>query len=252
MDPEKFISIDDESISLRQALGYLRFTGELQPFLMRILRQHIIEKELEQRGEMEVDSTRLEQTIINFRLQNELVQPDRFDKWLSSQGLNYTTFRYQFAMGLKVEQLKNEVTSERVEQYFNENKPLFEQAVLSRIVLADRAKAEELKRELTENGADFATVAREHSQTNDRLYNGMMGSVAISQLPPQVRDALASAQPGDIVGPVEFEGRHSILRLEERIAPTLEGQLKRQLQEQFFEQWWQSKLQNKNVKLEIE
>jgi hypothetical protein len=51
---------------------------------------------------------------------------------------------------------------------------------------------------------------------------------------------------------VEFEGRHSILRLEERIAPTLEGQLKRQLQEQFFEQWWQSKLQNKNVKLEIE
>ncbi|MGL4503690.1 MAG: peptidylprolyl isomerase, partial [Planktothrix sp.] len=85
-----------------------------------------------------------------------------------------------------------------------------------------------------------------------KAYNGMMGAVPLNQLPPGIRDAISSAQPGEIVGPMELEGRYSLLRLEQRIPATLEGQLKRQLQEQLFEQWWQSKLQNKNVKLQVE
>lgn len=252
MDPEKFITIDDQAISLRQALGYLRNSGDLQQFLMRILRQYIIEQEIQKRAAIEVDSTRLEQSIINFRLQNQLIQPDRFDKWLETQGLNYSTFRNQFATGLKIEQLKAEVTSEKIEEYFNQNKTLFEQVVLSRIVVDDYAEATELKRQITEEDASFEALAKERSKTNDRLFNGMMGTVVLGQLPEAIRQPVSAANPGDLIGPVEFEGRYSILRLEQRMPATLDGALKRQLQDQFFEQWWQMQLQNKSVKLQVD
>ncbi|MCT7953841.1 peptidylprolyl isomerase [Laspinema palackyanum] len=252
METEKFITIDDETISLRQALGYLRTSGDLQQFIMKILRQHVIEQELQSQADLEIDGSLLEQAIINFRLQNQLVQSDRFDQWLQSQSLTYGTFRNQFAAGLKIEEIKNKVTAEQVEDYFQKNQQAFEQVVLSRIVVEQYDKAVELKTQLEQAGASFEALAKEHSIAGERAYNGMMGAILFSQLPPAIREAISKAQPGDIVGPLELEGRYSLLRLEQRIPATLEGQLKRQLQEQLFEQWWQSKLQNKNVKLQVE
>jgi parvulin-like peptidyl-prolyl isomerase len=252
METEKFITIDDETISLRQALGYLRTSGDLQQFIMKILRQHVIEQELQSQADLEIDGSLLEQAIINFRLQNQLVQSDRFDQWLQSQSLTYTTFRNQFAAGLKIEEIKTKVTAEQLEDYFQKNQQAFEQVVLSRIVVEQYDKAVELKAQIEQAGASFEALAKEHSIAAEKAYNGMMGAILVSQLPPAIRDGISSAQSGDLVGPMELEGRYSLLRLEQRIPATLEGQLKRQLQEQLFEQWWQSKLQNKNVKLQVE
>lgn len=252
METEKFITIDDETISLRQALGYLRTSGDLQQFIMKILRQHVIEQELQSQADLEIDGSLLEQAIINFRLQNQLVQSDRFDQWLQSQSLTYGTFRNQFAAGLKIEEIKTKVTAEQLEDYFQKNQQAFEQVVLSRIVVEQYDKAVELKAQIEQAGESFEVLAKEHSIAGEKAYNGMMGAILVSQLPPAIRDGISSAQPGDIVGPMELEGRYSLLRLEQRIPATLEGQLKRQLQEQLFEQWWQSKLQNKNVKLQVE
>lgn len=251
MAAENFITIDDREISLKQALGYLRASGDLQQFMTRILRQYAIERELENRTDLEVDPSRVEQAIVDFRLQNNLVPAERFDKWLQSQGLTYSTFREQITSGLKIESLKQEVTASKCEEFFNKNQAKFEQAVLSRIVVGEPALAEDLKRQL-DDGAAFETLVKEHSTTGDRVFNGMMGAVSIGQLPEPLRVALDGAEPGDIVGPVEFERRYSLLRLEQRLPVSLEGQVKQNLQNQFFEQWWQQQLKDKTVKLQIE
>ncbi len=252
MTAEKFLTIGDENISLPQALGYLRASGDLQQFLMRILRQHVIAKEIAQRTDLEVDSSQIEQAIVNFRLQNQLVNPQSFDQWLTSQGTNYTDFRKQVTAGLKFELLKQVIVHSKVEEVFNQNKDTFEQVILSRIVVDNLAKAEELKTQLDKQPAQFEKLVKEHSTTSDRLFNGMMGAVTVGQLPEKIRALLEDAQPGDIVGPVEFQNLYSILRLEQRIPATLSGQLKQNLEEQVFEQWWQLQLQNQPVKLHIE
>lgn len=251
MAVENFLTIDDREISLRQALGYLRASGDLQQFMTRILRQYAIEQELESRTDLEVDPSRIEQAIVDFRLKNNLVPAESFDKWLQSQGLTYTTFREQVTAGLKIELFKQDVTAAKCEEFFNKNEAMFQQVVLSRIVVADATLAEDLKREL-DLGASFDKLVKEHSTTSDRVFNGMMGAVTIGQLPEPLRVALDGAEPGDILGPVEFERRYSILRLEQRLPVSLEGQVKQNLQNQFFEQWWQQQLKDKTVKLQIE
>lgn len=252
MESQSFLTINNQSISLSQALAYLRATGDLQPFLLKIIRQYLLETELQTRDDLDIDPTIIEQAVIDFRFENQLNNPDGFQEWLKAQGISYADFRYQIAAGLKTEKLKAEVTAPKLEEYFNANKALLDQVVLSRIVVADKDIALTLKNQILEQSSRFELLAREHSLTDDRLLNGMMGVVRLGQVPEQLQQFVATARPGELIGPLEIDGRYALLRVEQFLPACLEGQLKRELQDQLFEQWLQEKAQKLTIKMHIE
>ncbi|MCP2730064.1 peptidylprolyl isomerase [Limnofasciculus baicalensis] len=252
MENKPFLTIDNQSITLAQALAYLRATGDLQPFLLKIIRQHLLETELQTRDDLEIDSTIIEQAVIDFRLENQLTNPDRFQEWLKTQGISYAEFRYQIAATLKIEKLKVEVTAPELEKYFNDNKALLVQVVLSRIVVADKDFALSLKNQILEESSRFELLAREHSLTDDRLLNGMMGVVPLGQIPEQLQEFVATAKPGELIGPLEIDGRYALLCVHQFLPACLEGQLKRELQDQIFDQWLQEKAQKLTIKMHVE
>ena len=252
MESEPFLTIDEQPVSLRQALSYLRAIGDLQPFILKILRQHLIEQELQSRPDLEVDPLRLDQLIMDFRLQNKLINPQDFEQWLQTQDMSYDEFRHQIAAGLKIDQLKAEVTAPKLEDAFNQNKELLNQVILSRIVVAEKDLAENLKNQILEDSDRFEPLVRAHSLTDDRIVNGVMGSITLGELPPRIQEALVGANPGELIGPVEFEGRYCLLRVEQILPASLEGSLKRQLQEQLFEQWLAEKAQKMTIKMHVD
>lgn len=252
MESQTFLTIDDQPISLRQAISYLRTTGDLSRTIQIILRQHLVEQQLESRAGLEIDPLRIEQAIINFRLKNGLIEPESFEEWLQTQRLSYRDFRKQLLTGMKLTQLKAEVTASKVEEYFKENKTRLDQVVLSRIVVSDQNLAEELTRQLIDDHRPFETLAREHSIGSERLVNGMMGLVMMGQLPEPIREAIEGATIGDLIGPVEVEGRYHLLRVEQWQPASLEGPLRQEIQEQMFEQWVQEHLKTKAIKLHLD
>lgn len=252
MQSEPFLTINNQHISLAQALAYLRATGDLQPFLLKIIRQHILETELQTRNDIEIDSTIIEQAVIDFRFENQLNDPDLFQEWLKTQGISYAEFRHQIASRLKIEKLKAEVTAPKIEEYFKANKAVFDQIILSRIVVADKDFALNLQSQILEDSSRFESLAREHSLTDDRLLNGMMGLLNLGQIPEQIREFVATATPGELIGPLEIDGRYALLRVEQFLPVSLEGSLKQQLQEQLFDQWLQEKAQKMTIKMHVE
>jgi len=252
MESQPFLTIDNQPISLAKAIGYLRSTGDFQPFLLKIIRQHLLETELQTRDDLEIDSTIIEQAVIDFRLENQLNDPDRFQEWLNAKGINYTDFHYQIAATLKIEKLKAEVTAPKIEEYFNANKALLNQVVLSRIVVADLDFALSLKSQNLADRSRFEPLAREHSLTDDRLVSGIMEPVSLGQIPNEIREYVASAKPGELIGPLEIDRRYALLRVEQILPASLEGSMKRELQNQLFEQWLQEKAQKLTIKMHIE
>jgi len=250
MESIPFLTIDNESISLSQALNYLRAAGSLQRTLEDILRQYLLEKQLEVREDIEIDSLRLDQSIMDFRLQNQLTDPKQFQTWLKSNGMTYNDFQNKVAFGFKVEKLKTEITEPKLEDYFNQRQPFLDGVVLSRIILKDKQLAENLQQQILADKSKFEPLAREHSLSNDRILNGMMGSVSRGQLPEIIKTALNSARPGELIGPLELDGHYVLFRVEQFLPATLEGRLKQELQNQLFEQWLQEKLQGMKIKLE--
>ena len=97
---------------------------------------------------------------------------------------------------------------------------------VSHIYIADDSedgfiRAEELAQQATD-GADFATLAQEHSDdAGTALNGGSFGFVALGDLPEAMDDALAQLNEGEISEPVEVDGGFSVMRLDEIALPPI-------------------------------
>lgn len=251
MTSEPFLTIDDKPVSLGQAIRYLQAGRKFDGFIGEIIRQFVIEAELQAREDLKISSAAIEQTVIDFRLERQLTDPKKFQEWLAANGMNYETFHNQVAAGFKLKKLKEEITAPKLQEYFIERKVFLDRVVLSRIIVADKELAEELRSQMDE-GAKFEQLAKEYSLTDDRVVNGMVGPVSRGTMPDMLRAAIDLASSGDIVGPMCMEERWGLFRVEEFLPATLEdNQLKQSLQDELFEQWLAEKIQRMPIKLQV-
>ncbi|MFH7029045.1 MAG: peptidylprolyl isomerase [Heteroscytonema crispum UTEX LB 1556] len=251
METLSFLTIDDQPIPIGQAVKYLQASGKLGQFIGDILRQYVIEQEIATREDMEITPALTEQTIIDFRLKNQLTDPQQFQEWLKNNGTDYATFHSSVAFGFKLEKLKALVAEAKLQEYFIERKIFLDRVVLSRIIVDNRELAEELQTQI-EEGARFEQLAKEYSLADDRIVNGMMGPVSRGTMPDILRAAVDVATPGQIVGPIELEERYGLFRVEQFLPASLEDtQLKQALQNELFEKWLAEKIQKLTVKLQV-
>lgn len=247
-----FIKVNEEPISLSSALDYLKAAGGYHRTMTDILRQYLLEKELEKRTDLEISAFQVDQALMDFRVQNNLVEAKSFQEWMQANGVDYEQFQKNISFGFKVEKLRTEVTEARLEGYFQEKKPFLDRVILSRIILDGKELAETLKQKILDDRSSFESLARQYSLTDDRAANGMMGAVPKGQMPDIMRTAIDLANPGEVVGPLEIEGRYCLFRVEQFVPASLEEEpLKQELKNQLFEQWLQEKLEGLEIKLEI-
>jgi parvulin-like peptidyl-prolyl isomerase len=251
MTENSFLTVNKSSITLKQAIAYLQSSGKLSSFLGDILRQYLLEQELES-DELEVQQETIEQVIVDFRKENHLLEPELFQSWLEENGINYESMYYQIEDQIKYDKLVHKVTEPRLQNEFIERKLLLDQITLSRLVVDDRELAEELKSQIQEDEASFEELVREHSIAGDRVVNGWMGAVSRGQLPDEIRSALDSAKVSDIIGPMEIAEKWYLFRVEEIQTASLANEnLKQALRSDIFEQWIAEKLEAMQVQLHL-
>ncbi|BAZ38048.1 PpiC-type peptidyl-prolyl cis-trans isomerase [Calothrix sp. NIES-4101] len=251
MESLSFLNIDDKEISVAQAVKYLQTSGKLGQFIGDIVRQHVIETEIASREDVAISPALTEQAIIDFRLKNQLTDPQRFNDWLKNSGTSYDSFHASVGFGFKIEKLKAVIATPKLQEYFIERKIFLDRVVLSRIIVDKRELAEELHAQI-EEGASFEQIAREYSLADDRVVNGMMGPVSRGTLPDILRAAVDVASPNTLIGPFELEGRFGLFRVEQILSASLDDtQLKQALQNELFEKWLAEKIQKLTVKLQV-
>jgi peptidyl-prolyl cis-trans isomerase SurA len=107
-----------------------------------------------------------------------------------------------------------------------------------------RAQLAEYKRQIEASKADFAKLAREHSQDGSAAEGGDLGWVSPGMFVPEFEEVMNKLQPGQIADPaVSRFGVHLIQVLERREAPVSERELRdmarNQLREKKFEETYQ-------------
>jgi parvulin-like peptidyl-prolyl isomerase len=246
-----FLTVNDAELSIRDCLRYLQSAGKLQGFISDVLRQYVLQTEIETRTDLEIDPAIIQQAVIDFRLQQSLTEPQAFQDFLVKNGTDVITFQNQITGNFKMEKLKAVISESRLQEYFIERKVFLDRVVLSRIIVESVDLAEELKSQVAE-GEAFEGLAQQHSLTDDKLVNGMMGPVSRGTLPDGIRALVDAANPGDVIGPIELDGRWGIFRLEQNIPATLDDvQLQQNLRNELFERWVGEKIQAMTVKLQV-
>ena len=242
---------------MSQVFRYLQANRKLDGFIGDIVRQFVIERELEasaqsQSGTANLNSAVVEQAVIDFRLQNQLTDPNLFQEWLANNGLTYEAFHNQLSTNFRLKKLREDVTEPKLQEYFIDRKVFLDRVVISRIIVQDKELAEELKSQLDE-GAIFDQLAKDYSITDDRIMNGMVGPVSRGTMPDMLRSAIDLAKAGEIVGPLGLDDRWGIFRVEAFLPASLDDpQLKQTLQDELFEQWLAEKMQNLPIKIQVD
>jgi parvulin-like peptidyl-prolyl isomerase len=251
MESATFLTVNNQEIALAEVVKYLQISGRLGNFINDVLRQHIIEQEINTRTDIEISSALIEQTIIDFRLKNQLTDPQKFQEWLINNGTDYTTFHTSITFSFQLEKLKALVTESKLPEYFIERKIYLDRVVLSRILVDSRELAEELQTQI-EEGTSFEQLAKEYSLADEKVFNGMMGPISRGTIPDILRGAVDATVPGKLINPIEIEGRFALFRLEQILPASLEDpQLKQSLQNELFEKWLGEKIQNLTVKIQV-
>lgn len=251
MESSSFLTINDDQINLSQVVKYLQVSGKLNQFISDVLRQYILEKEIETRNDIDISPGLIEQAIIDYRLKNQLSNSQQFQEWLKNNGSDYSTFHASVTFSFKLEKLKALITEPKLPEYFIERKIYLDRVVLSRIMVDNQELAEELHTQIEEGGS-FEQLAKEYSLADERVFNGMMGPISRGSLPDILRAAVDAANPGELLELIELEGNFNLFRLENLLPASLENlQLKQSLQKELFEQWLGEKIQNLIVKLQV-
>lgn len=90
MELTPLLTVDEQRITLNQAIGYLQTSGKLGAFIGDILRQHILEQELPAL-ELNIASETIEHIIHNLRNEHQRSTPELFEQWLTQNGTTYGT-----------------------------------------------------------------------------------------------------------------------------------------------------------------
>lgn len=245
-----FLKVDDQAISLGQALKYLQFSGKLPSFIQAILQQHILLEEIKQKPEINATLSEVEEAAKNFRLKYQLTDSNRFEEWLTVNATDFATFHNQIAFSLKVEKLKAEVTEPNIEEYFLQRKSLLERLLISCLVVNDEKFAQELKDRILQ-GSSFEQLGREYAANPEKVINFRTGIISRGEMPEQMKNAVHKARVGELIEPFLSDNNWFLLRVEQLLPVTLDGEVKRQLQNELFEQWLREKMTKSKIQMEL-
>jgi peptidyl-prolyl cis-trans isomerase C len=88
-------------------------------------------------------------------------------------------------------------------------------ATARHILVSDQQSAEDLKARI-EGGADFATVAREHSRCPSRRQGGDLGKFGPGQMVPEFDRVVFNAAVGEVHGPVQTQFGYHLIEITSR------------------------------------
>jgi parvulin-like peptidyl-prolyl isomerase len=167
---------------------------------------------------------------------------ERFLRSVARQGFDEAGYRRHVRRMLSADRAAQALVEQRVvvsddeiESFYRANPPAFSQpervrlreiliAVPPQADAAERARArariDAIAAQLAA-GADFADLARRHSQHPTRQWGGAHDPMARNEIAAPLRAAVLALQPGAISGVIESEAGFHLLRVEEWIAPTV-------------------------------
>lgn len=149
---------------------------------------------------------------------------------LAQSGMTLDDLKENTEVQVKIRKIlepQTTVTDEDISTYYEENKDSFatpEQVRASHILVATKEEADEIKKELDE-GADFATLAKEKSTDSSASNGGDLGFFGEGDMVEEFEKAAFSLDINEISEPIKSDyGYHIIMKTDYKEAtnPTLE------------------------------
>jgi len=210
------------TLTLGEFLAALHRRQRLRPLLVETAIEKLLVDQAREAG-LAVSTEQLQQAVNRFRQERGLHAALETRRWLSERGLELPDLETTVETELLIEQLQRRLTESRATDYFAVHKDEFARARLRQLLVASEGEAREIYSQLTEEGRDFAELARQNSlHLPTRAAGGSLAPLCRCELAGDVGRAVFSARPGQVVGPFPAPTGYSLYLVEELLPAELD------------------------------
>ncbi len=228
----QLIPATDEEI-----LGYLRHSQKVSEIAALAERDSLILRTCEQFG-LSISDQEWQSAGDEFRTEHRLLSAPETLQWLVQQRITVESWSQGIKIRLLTQKLKEHLFGELLDSDYLSDRERYKQVVLSHILVVDLAKALELVRQLQEKHTSFCVLALEHSKGKQSKENGgFMGVRFLSELMPEIAQAIAQTKEGEIVGPVQTQMGYHIIRVEQWLPMQLTESLRGKVFDLLLDTW---------------
>jgi putative peptide maturation system protein len=230
------LEVNGEEISFSEVLKLAKLTGQLQ-FIQDAVDAALIRQAATERG-LNASDDELQRAADDFRIEHELHTAEATTNWLAEKRLTFEDWESLIELSLIRDKLRERIAAGKVEQHFVENRPAFDSAAISGLVVKDEDVARELRAQIVEDGADFYTLARQYSiDARTKPAGGYSGEVSRELMEAAVEAAVFGAPAGKIVGPFKTDDGWQLIKIESLHLATLTDALRETIKSLLFEEW---------------
>jgi parvulin-like peptidyl-prolyl isomerase len=229
-------------ITLDDVDQYLKKTFQLTPIYQKILYQRIIDQAA-QTKEVTITEAEMQAEGDRWRLENRLEKASDTLNWLEHHRLTVEDLAGGIRDRLLAQKLSHLLFDQAVEANFRQHRSNFDQVLLYQIILSDQSVAQELWFQIEEREISFFEAAHLYNRDEgDRQKCGYAGKVSRWQLKPDISAAVFTAQPGQVVGPLQTDQGYHLLLVKDLIPAQLTPEIRQELLDNMFHAWLDQEL----------
>ncbi|MDJ0590118.1 MAG: peptidylprolyl isomerase [Pleurocapsa sp. MO_226.B13] len=228
-----------------EIIAYLRHSYQWAEILKSVEQEAIVLALCEQFG-IEITDAEWQAAGDAFRLKHKLLGILETQTWLQQQKITLEEWSEGIKHQLLLTKLKEHLFGAEVDGYYINHRQRYRRVALSQILVRDLNQANQLVELLREPKASFCALAIEHSLGKQSKTNGgFMGILYLSEIAPEIAQAVTDAEEGSIVGPIQTHIGYHILKVEKRFPL----EFSESVREQVLDSLWQSWLQKQRSSL---
>jgi parvulin-like peptidyl-prolyl isomerase len=224
-------------IEASEIIELLRRELQLKTFTQKVWQKKVIEKAAQERG-LTVTPEEIQVVGDQLRREKRLEKAADTIAWLVDQMISVEDLEAGIRDRLLAQKLAEHLFSKEVEKVFVQNKLQFDQIILYQIVVANRQLAQELFYQIQEGEISFFDAAHLYDiDENRRHLCGCEGKVYRWGLKPDIAVAVFSAQPGEVIRPIETERGYHLFLVEKFLPAELTPQRYQEILHNMFNEW---------------
>lgn len=234
---EKDINFLGVSIEALDVIAALKYRIELKGVCQQILEQKVIEQAAQERGitvleeDIQLEADRMRRELHLERASDTMA-------WLTGQLLTPEEWEASIHNRLLRKKLQEDLFAQEVERNFVQNQLNFEQAILYQIIVPYSPLAQEIYYQIEEAEISFYEAAHLYNlETKQRYHCGYIGAVHRWSLHPDLAAQVFSASPGSVLGPIQIENNHYLIKVDEFIPAELTEENRQTILSQLFKEW---------------
>jgi parvulin-like peptidyl-prolyl isomerase len=218
-----------------EIVDYLRHSAKFAEVATSAEESALIVKLCQHFG-LEVSETEWQEEGDVFRLKHKLLGVKETTDWLEQQRITLEDWSEGIRLKLLTKKLKEHLFGANIDLHYIANRDQYQQVALSQILVLDRETATTIKESLLADPNSFCALALEHSQgKQSHTHGGFLGVLYVSQLAPEIGQAIAKMPPGEIIGPVQTKLGYHLLRVEKWFPSVMSESVR----EEIFNTLWQ-------------